>query len=59
MSHRIELKGNLAIVQFATPSSPTGKQFQLLDESGDTTEIILNSFDLEAILHKAELVQNA
>lgn len=57
MSHRIELKNNLVIVQLATSS---GKTFRLIEESADPTkpgELLDESTSAEEILHAAERFQ--
>lgn len=55
MSHRIELKKNLAIIQYA---SIEGKTFELLDESTPDINILLKSTDLEEVMHQAEYEQD-
>lgn len=57
MSHRIELKDNLVIVQLATRD---GKTFRLIEENDDPTkpgELLVESHDAEEILHAAERFQ--
>ena len=54
MSHRIELKGNLVIVELATPQ---GMRFRLIDETELEGVLLDETTTAVEILHSAERFQ--